>query len=247
LRLKRDTARVEAFLDSITECARSGQGNLLEVTVAAIRARATLGECTQALEKVWPRFKQDLNFRAGHYGPSLSEQPGWALIGARISTFVADHGRPPRILLTKLGQDGHDRGIRLMAAALADAGFEVKLLPLFQTPIQLLQALDEERPVDLIGISSLAGAHNELLAELLSLLSERELAIPVVVGGIIPQADASQLLGLGIKACFGPGQEVIEIIEQLVDLLAPARLPGENRSTTHCPDHTVLPPWAAQV
>jgi methylmalonyl-CoA mutase len=247
LRLKRDTARVEALLDLITECARSGQGNLLEVTVAAIRARATLGECTQALEKVWPRFKQDLNFRAGHYGPSLSEQPDWALVGARISTFVADHGRPPRILLTKLGQDGHDRGIRLMAAALADAGFEVQLLPLFQTPGQLLQSLEEERPVHLIGVSSLAGAHNELLTELLSLLNARELDIPVVVGGIIPQADASQLLELGIKACFGPGQEVIEIIEQLVDLLVPTQLPRENRSTTHCPDHTVLPSWAAQV
>lgn len=221
LRLMRDTTRVEALLHSITECARSGQGNLLEVTVAAIRARATLGECTQALEKVWPRFRQDLNFRAGHYGLTMSEHPGWALVGARISTFIAHQGRPPRILLAKLGQDGHDRGIRLVAAALADAGFEVRLLPLFQTPIQLLEALDEESRVDLIGVSSLAGAHQELLVALLNLLNERKLDISVVAGGIIPDADARQLLDLGVKACFGPGQEAIEIIEQLVDLLAP--------------------------
>jgi methylmalonyl-CoA mutase len=221
LHLTRDTARVETLLQAITECARSGQGNLLEATVAAIRARATLGECTQALEKEWPRFRQNLDFRTGHYGPSVSECPGWAHVCARISTFVADHGRPPKVLLTKLGQDGHDRGIRLMAAALADAGFEVRLLPMFQTPARLLESLDEESLMDLVGISSLVGAHNELLAELMNLLDERKLDIPVVVGGIIPDADARRLLDLGVKACFGPGQDVIEIIEHLVDLLAP--------------------------
>lgn len=220
LRLWRDNARVEALLHSITECARSGQGNLLEVTVAAIRARATLGECTQALEKVWPRYKQDLNFHAGHYGPSMHEHPGWARADARLSAFVAQQGRPPKIVLAKLGQDGHDRGIRLMAAALADAGFEVRLLPLFQTPMQLLQVIEEESQVDLIGISSLAGAHEELLTELLGLLHKREFDIAVVVGGIVPDTDARRLLALGVKACFGPGHDVIEIIEQLVDLLA---------------------------
>ncbi|MBV6823432.1 methylmalonyl-CoA mutase [Pseudomonas sp. PD9R] len=237
LRLMRDTARVEALLDSITECARSCQGNLLQVTVAAIRARATLGECTQALEKVWPRFRQDLSFHADFYGPSVSEHPGWAQVGARLSTFVAHEARPPRILLTKLGQDGHDRGIRLIAAALADAGFEVRLLPLFQTPIQLLESLDEENQVDLIGISSLAGGHQELLTELLSLLKKRELDISVVVGGIIPEADARQLLDLGVKACFGAGQEMIEIIEKMVDLLVHPHLrPGtSNHSRSEQP------------
>jgi methylmalonyl-CoA mutase len=219
LRLTRDTPRVEALLQAITECAHSGQGNLLEATVAAIRARATLGECTQALEKVWPRFRQDLDFQAGHYGPAVSERPGWAHACTRVSTFAADHGRPPRVLLTKLGQDGHDRGIRLMAAALADAGFQVHLLPMFQTPIHLLESLDEKHPVDLLGISSLAGAHNELLTELMSLLDERKLDLPVVIGGIIPDADTRRLLDLGVKACFGPGQDVVEIIERLVDLL----------------------------
>lgn len=219
LRLRRDTARVETLLQAITECARSGQGNLLEKTVAAVRARATLGECTQALEKVWPRYRQDLSFCAGHYGPLVREHPDWTLLSARLSGFVADHGRPPTILLTKLGQDGHDRGIRLIAAALVDAGFNVRLRPMFQTPIQLLQSLDEEGLVDLIGISSLAGAHNEILTELLSLLKGRELNISVVVGGIIPLADVQQLLRQGVKACFGPGQEVIEIIKHLLDLL----------------------------
>ncbi|MGY2338734.1 methylmalonyl-CoA mutase [Pseudomonas sp. SDO5532_S415] len=219
LRLRRDTSRVETLLQAITECACSGQGNLLEKTVAAIRARATLGECTQALEKMWPRYRQDLSFHAGHYGPAMSKHPDWAVVCARISRFIVDHGRSPRMLLTKLGQDGHDRGIRLIAAALVDAGFEVRLLPMFQTPIQLLQSLDEKGQVDLIGISSLAGAHNQLLTELLSLLNERELNISVVVGGIIPDADVQQLLCQGVKACFGPGQEVIEIIEQLVGLL----------------------------
>jgi methylmalonyl-CoA mutase len=220
LRLRRDTTRVEALLHSITECARSGQGNLLEATVAAIRARATLGECTQALEMVWPRFRQDLSFHRGHFRPSVCKQPGWARVAARISNFASHHGRPPRIVLSKLGQDGHDRGIRLMAAALSDAGLQVRLLPLFQTPIQLLESLEDNSPVDLIGVSSLAGAHHELLTELLNLLNERELDVSVVVGGIIPDADARQLLRLGVKACFGPGQDVIEIIEQLVDLLA---------------------------
>ncbi|MBW4793289.1 methylmalonyl-CoA mutase [Pseudomonas tolaasii] len=219
LRLRRDTARVEALLHSITECARSDHGNLLEVTIAAIRARATLGECTQALEKVWPRFRQDLNFRAGWYGPSMNEHAGWAQVCVRVSTFIANQGRRPKILLTKLGQDGHDRGIRLMAAALSDAGFEVRLLPLFQTPSQLLEILDENCPVDLIGVSSLAGGHNELLTELLSQLNEHELNISVVVGGIVPDADVRHLLSLGVKMCFGPEQEVTEIIQKLVDLL----------------------------
>jgi methylmalonyl-CoA mutase len=247
LRLRRDTARVETLLDSITECARSGQGNLLQVTMAAIRARATLGECTQALEKVWPRFRQGLSFHADFYGPSVSEHPGWAQVGARLSTFVAHQARPPRILLTKLGQDGHDRGIRLIAAALADAGFEVRLLPLFQTPIQLLESLDEENQVDLIGISSLAGGHQELLTELLSLLKKRELDISVVVGGIIPEADARQLLDLGVKACFGAGQEMIEIIQQMVDLLVPphSQLGTSNQPHSEepltCPTPSVTP------
>jgi methylmalonyl-CoA mutase len=150
----------------------------------------------------------------------MHEHPGWARADARLSAFVAQQGRPPKIVLAKLGQDGHDRGIRLMAAALADAGFEVRLLPLFQTPMQLLQVIEEESQVDLIGISSLAGAHEELLTELLGLLHKRELDIAVVVGGIVPDTDARRLLALGVKACFGPGQDVIEIIEQLVDLLA---------------------------
>ena len=219
LRLKRDNARVEALLHSITECARSGQGNLLENTVAAISARATLGECTQALEKVWPRFRQGLDFSVGHYGPSMSQQPDWAIVAQRLSTFVAQSGRRPRILLSKLGQDGHDRGIRLMAAALADAGFEVRLLPLFQTPAQVLDVLDDADLPDLIGVSSLAGAHTELLTELLGLLNQRRIDVPLVVGGIIPQADVRLLLQRGVKACFGPGQEVAQMVGQLIDLL----------------------------
>lgn len=105
-----------------------------------------------------------------------------------------------------------------MAAALADIHFEVRLLPMFQTSIQLLKSLDQEGPVDLIRVSSLAGAHKEMLTELLNLLNERNLDISVVAGGVISKADARQLLGLEVKACFGPGQEVIEIIKQLVDL-----------------------------
>lgn len=218
LRLMRDNAHVQTLLDSITKCARSGRGNLLEKTVAAIRARATVGECTKALEIVWPRFRPDLKFSTGHYGPSVSTHPNWATAAARVSTFIKNHGRRPSIMLAKLGQDGHDRGIRLLAAALSDAGFRVRLLQMFQTPLQLLQSLEVDQ-VDLIGVSSLAGAHNELITELLSLLNERELELSVVVGGIIPEADARQLQKLGVKACFGPGQEVPDIIGHLIDLL----------------------------
>jgi methylmalonyl-CoA mutase len=122
-------------------------------------------------------------------------------------------------MLSKLGQDGHDRGIRLIGAALSDAGFEVMLLPLFQTPSQVLEQLASEPSVDLVGISSLSGAHNELLEQLMAPLRHRAKSLPVVLGGIVPATDTASLTKLGIAAVIGPGSSAVAIADQLIDLI----------------------------
>ncbi|WP_447790809.1 MULTISPECIES: methylmalonyl-CoA mutase [Pseudomonas] len=219
LRLTRQSVQVEQALDALAACARTGQGNLLQVTIAAIRARATVGECTQALERVWPRFKLPPEFMTDCYGAYLSEDPRWRSLCQRVQTFSAHHGRAPTVVLGKLGQDGHDRGLRLIAAALTDAGIDVRVLPMFMTPAQFFAAFRAQGTIDLIGISSLAGAHVELLTQLMALLKGDAFSVPVVVGGILPQADIQQLRSSGIAACFGPEQDPIEIIGQLLELL----------------------------
>ncbi|RII77546.1 methylmalonyl-CoA mutase family protein [Pseudomonas monteilii] len=218
LRLKRDEANVRKHLNALRDGTKT-QTNLLALCIEAIAARATLGECINALEHVWPRYSQPTRFSQHRYGALKGQCADWCVLQQRVEHFCNRHGRPPHVLLIKLGQDGHDRGIRLIGSVLSDAGFEVTLQPLFQTPQQVKAHLATADCVDLIGVSSLAGAHNELLAELMALIRPRLGELPVVIGGIIPVGDHARLVGLGVAAVFGPGERPVDIAERLLELI----------------------------
>lgn len=226
LRNRRDEAKVQAHLQALTRCAQNGQGNLLELGIAAVSARATIGECTTALEEAWPRHSQTPTTLSDSYGPLRAHLPDWSALCERTSRFSIQHGRPPQVLLGKLGQDGHDRGIRLIASVLIDAGFRVTILPLFQSPAELLDSMNRDEPVDLIGFSSLAGAHNEILCRLLEQLRRQRIEVPIVLGGVIPEPDIAALTMKGVSAVFGPGEDLLEIAKQLMCLIEQQSLPG---------------------
>lgn len=219
LRTKRDEGSVRHHLRALSEGAQKTNANLLALCIEAIAARASLGECIAALEQVWPRYYQHEYFNIGHYGPLRSACPAWRDLQQRVMLFSRQQGRPPHLVLSKLGQDGHDRGVRLISSALSDAGFKVTLLGLFQTPQQVQNYLAASPSVDLLGISSLAGAHDELLAQLMKLLAPNSRKIPVVVGGIIPQADAKRLLQYGVAAVFGPDTSMVAVATDLLALI----------------------------
>lgn len=231
LRIRRDEAKVQAHLQALVHCARHNQGNLLDFSIAAIRARATVGECTQALEQAWPRYRQTPTFLPASYGSLRADLPSWSALCERTSRFSTQHGRPPQVLLGKLGQDGHDRGIRLIATVLLDAGFRVTMLPLFQSPAELLDSMNRDEPVDLIGFSSLAGAHDEILRHLLEHLRRERIEVPIVLGGIIPESDIASLTTLGVSAVFGPGEDLLEIAKQLMSLVEQQSLPDIKSAT----------------
>ncbi|MND58198.1 Methylmalonyl-CoA mutase [compost metagenome] len=218
LRLKRDDVNVRKHLGALRDGAKT-QANLLALCIDAIAARATLGECITALEQVWPRYCQPALFSQRNYGALQGQSADWRALQQRVERFCLQHGRPPHVLLVKLGQDGHDRGIRLIGSVLSDAGFEVTLRPLFQTPLQVDAHLATADCVDLIGVSSLAGAHNELLAELMELVRTRHVKLPIVIGGIIPVGDHDKLIRLGVAAVFGPGDRPIDIAMRLLELI----------------------------
>jgi len=185
LRKQRDEAALQAALDKLTKSAESGEGNLLALSVAAAQARATLGEISDALEKVWGRHQAEIRTISGVYSAEFGEEANIQDIQQQIAAFAAREGRRPRILVAKLGQDGHDRGAKVIATALADLGFDVDVGPLFQTPEEAArQAMEND--VHIIGLSSLAAGHKTLLPQLVAALAElgRE-DIVVVIGGEI--------------------------------------------------------------
>jgi methylmalonyl-CoA mutase len=216
LRASRDRAGVEQALAALTACAATGDGNLLALAVAAARARATLGEISDALEVVFGRYQASSRSSAGVYASergasergSRAGDDDYARARARAAAFVDHDGRRPRILIVKLGQDGHDRGARVVASAFADLGFDVDVGPLFQTPREAAQmAIDND--VHVVGASSLAGGHRLLVPELIAAL--RELGRPdilVTVGGVVPPADVPALEASGVAAVFGPGSPI---------------------------------------
>lgn len=219
LRQRRDSAWVARCLEALTRCAHQGEGNLLEATLEAIRARATVGECTAALERVWPRHQAPQHFCHGAYGELRLGEPAWDALQRAVADLTELHGRAPRLLFGKLGQDGHDRGVRVLASIMSDLGFEVHLSPLFQSPDELAN-LVRQQSVDLLGVSSLAGAHNELLPALLERLAVHGVRLPVVAGGVIPAADIISLKLIGVAACFGPGSDPLVIAECILGLIA---------------------------
>ena len=215
LRAARDEGRTQAALQALTVCAENGAGNLLALSIEAARARATNGEISAALEKVWGRHKAVIRAAAGVYRREFGNDDDIAQVRRLSDEFALDEGRRPRIMVAKMGQDGHDRGAKVIATAFADMGFDVDLGPLFQTPAEVAkQAVEND--VHVVGISSLAAGHKTLLPQLVAELNRLGRAdMMVVVGGVIPAQDYQYLRDHGASTIFGPGT-VIPIAAQKV-------------------------------
>ena len=216
LRSERDSAKVTAALEAMTKAAESGQGNLLALAVEAARARATLGEISDAMEKVYGRHMAVVRSISGVYGREFGENQQIADVRRRCEDFEKRHGRRPRILVAKIGQDGHDRGAKVVATAFADLGFDVDIGPLFQTPEETArQAVEND--VHVVGLSSLAGGHKTLLPQLIVEL--KKLGRPdilVVAGGVIPHQDYEFLHQNGAAEIFGPGTVIPDAAKRLI-------------------------------
>jgi methylmalonyl-CoA mutase len=221
LKAERNALEVEQALNALTEAAKSGKGNLLELSVDAARKRATLGEISAALEKVYGRYQATIRSIAGVYSSETMENQDVKKAMAMADEFESLEGRRPRIMIAKMGQDGHDRGAKVIATSFADIGFDVDIGPLFQTPAEAArQAVEND--VHILGVSSLAAGHKTLVPEVVEELKKfgRE-DIMVVVGGVIPSRDYDFLLQHGASAIFGPGTNIAvaaqQILQKLID------------------------------
>ncbi|MGE3174684.1 MAG: methylmalonyl-CoA mutase [Planctomycetota bacterium] len=218
LRRTRDQAAVQAALAALRQGAE-GDGNLLALTIPAVRAGATVGEVSTALEQVFGRYRANVPTVTGVYAAEASTMDQVAAVQQRTRAFLDGHGRRPRILVAKMGQDGHDRGARVIASAFADLGFDVDIGPLFQTPEEVARQV-VENDVHICGISTLAGAHRTLVPELVRLLKEQDKgSVLVVAGGVIPEQDRDALRAAGVAEVFGPGTVIPDAAGRLLDLL----------------------------
>jgi methylmalonyl-CoA mutase len=219
LRRTRDAAAVRAALDALTQCASTGDGNLLELAVNAARARATLGEISDALEKVFGRYQATHRTISGVYSSESESDARFQKARQMAAAFAVQEGRPLRILVAKMGQDGHDRGAKVIATAFADLGFDVDIGPLFQTPREVARHA-VENDVHVLGVSTLAGGHKTLIPEVIREL--RALGrddILVVVGGVIPPQDYDYLHQAGASGVFGPGTVIPEAAQKILEAL----------------------------
>ena len=217
IKKSRNSAEVETILEEIRQSAKSGKGNMLEIAIRAARARATLGEISKALEDVFGRFNLTENVIQGAYGSTVTED--LKRVQEKVKKFEKKEGRRPRILVAKMGQDGHDRGANVVASGFSDMGFDVDIGPLFSTPEEVaLQALDSD--VHIVGISSLAAGHLTLMPQLIQALKEKGVNnVIIVCGGVIPHRDYETLYKAGVNFIFGPGTPLITSAEELVDKL----------------------------
>ncbi|MBQ9417703.1 MAG: methylmalonyl-CoA mutase [Bacteroidales bacterium] len=223
LRAERDSAAVQSALDRLTECARTGEGNLLELSIDAARKRASLGEISYALEKVFGRYKAKINLISNVYNSQTKESDSFKRAQELTDRFAKLEGRRPRIMIAKMGQDGHDRGAKVVATGYADIGFDVDMGPLFQTPAEAAkQAVEND--VHILGASSLAAGHKTLLPQVIEELHKlgRD-DIMVVAGGVIPPQDYEFLFQAGVAAVFGPGTVISESAIKMMELLLAAR------------------------
>ncbi|NND21633.1 MAG: methylmalonyl-CoA mutase [Silicimonas sp.] len=218
----RDAAECEAALTNLEAVARN-DGNLLAAAVEAARARATVGEISMAMEKVFGRHRAEVKTLAGVYGAAYEGDEGFAKIQKDVEAFAEEEGRRPRLLVVKMGQDGHDRGAKVIATAFADIGFDVDVGPLFQTPDEAAQdAIDND--VHIVGISSQAAGHKTLAPKLIEALRDKGAEeIIVICGGVIPQQDYDFLKDAGVKAIFGPGTNIPEAAAEILSLVRDAR------------------------
>ncbi len=222
IRATRDAAAWETAIASLEEAARSG-GNLLAAAVEAARARATVGEISDAMEKVFGRHRAEVKTLAGVYGAAYEGDADFAAIQADVENFAEAEGRRPRMLVVKMGQDGHDRGAKVIATAFADIGFDVDVGPLFQTPEEAAQdAIDND--VHVVGISSQAAGHKTLAPKLIEALKAQGAGeILVICGGVIPQQDYAFLKDAGVSAIFGPGTNIPAAAREILGLIREAR------------------------
>jgi methylmalonyl-CoA mutase len=223
VRARRDPAAVTAALAALTETARSGNGNLLDLAVQAARLRATLGEISSALETVFGRYQAVGRTISGVYSSESHSDPEFRKARALAAEFARADGRAPRILIAKMGQDGHDRGAKVIATAFADLGFDVDVGPLFQTPREAAR-MAAENDVHVLGVSSLAGGHKTLVPQLIAEL--RRLGRPdilVYVGGVIPPRDYEMLHQAGVAGVFGPGTSIPVCAQEILGRLGSIR------------------------
>ena len=222
IRASRDTAACDASLVELTRRASEG-GNLLEAAVVAARARATVGEISMAMETVFGRHRAEVKMLSGVYGAAYAGDEGFAAIQKSVEDFAEVEGRRPRMLVVKMGQDGHDRGAKVIATAFADIGFDVDVGPLFQTPAEAAQdAVDND--VHVIGISSQAAGHKTLAPQLVQALKDAGAEdIIVICGGVIPQQDYQFLYDNGVKAIFGPGTNIPKAAQDILEIIRSTR------------------------
>jgi len=219
IKTSRDTKKVKETLDKLIATARTGEGNLLEIAVEAARYRATLGEISDALETVFGRYKAQIKSFSGVYSKEIKDDKSFEKAKQMADKFAKQEGRRPRIMIAKMGQDGHDRGAKVVATGYADVGFDVDIGPLFQTPAEAAkQAIEND--VHILGVSSLAAGHKTLVPQVIEELKKygRE-DIMVVVGGVIPAQDYQFLFDAGAVAVFGPGTKISEAAIKILKIL----------------------------
>lgn len=219
IRSERDADACQQALHALTDAAKTGEGNLLELAVNAARARATVGEISDALEKDWGRHQAETRTISGVYGSAYEGDEGFAAIQKSVEDFAREAGRRPRMLVAKMGQDGHDRGAKVIATAFADIGFDVDISPMFQTPEEAAR-MAVENDVHVVGVSSQAAGHKTLVPQLIKALKKQGANdIKVVCGGVIPPQDYQALYDAGVAAVYGPGTNIPEAAIEVLALL----------------------------
>ncbi|MCE1226362.1 MAG: methylmalonyl-CoA mutase [Geobacteraceae bacterium] len=223
LRAERNECDCQAALQAITAVAESGQGNLLEACVDAARKRASVGEISDAMEKVFGRHKAEIKLVSGVYGKVFEQSEEFSALKKEVDDFAEAEGRRPRILIAKMGQDGHDRGAKVIATAFADVGFDVDMGPLFQTPEETAK-MAVENDVHVIGVSSLAAGHKTLVPQLVAELKKLDASdIVVVCGGVIPRQDYEELYAAGAACIFGPGTPITKSARETLEAIKKAK------------------------
>ena len=219
IRSERDSDKVKNSLDKLTRAAKEENANLLELAVEAARDRATLGEISDALESVYGRYKAKIQSFSGVYSKEMKDNSSFKKAREMADRFAEMDGRRPRIMVAKMGQDGHDRGAKVVATGYADLGFDVDIGPLFQTPAEAAQQA-VENDVHILGVSSLAAGHKTLVPQVIEELQKlgRD-DIMVIVGGVIPSQDYQFLFDSGAVAVFGPGTKISDAAIQLLEIL----------------------------
>ena len=214
----RDEEKCKIALKSLTKAAKENRGNLLELSIAAARERATIGEISYALEKVFGRYQENLNITKGVYKKSFSDNIKIDDIKESINKFTKEEGRKPKMLVAKLGQDGHDRGAKVIASSFSDLGFDIEITKLFLTPEELIEEADKIKP-DVVGISSHAAAHMTLVTDFMNLSKFNKNNYIVICGGVIPKKDINKLKNLGVSEIFGPGTNIINACYKILNLI----------------------------